>query len=87
MIQVKIGDSLIDLSTLSIQKNLIEKSFDLEPRQLQSAIETGNFEITEMFDQSMIKTPSRVVRFSTFGLSSNIVALESKCASKRVPGQ
>ena len=87
MIQVKIGDSLIDLSTLSIQKNLIEKSFDLEPRQLQSAIETENFEITEMFDQSMIKTPSRVVRFSTFGLSSNIVALESKCASKRVPGQ
>jgi hypothetical protein len=87
MIQVKIGDSLIDLSTLNRQKNLIEKSFDLEPRQLQSAIETGNFEITEMFDQSMIKTPSRVVRFSTFGLSSNIVALESKCASKRIPGQ
>jgi len=87
MIQVKIGDSLIDLSTLNLQKNLIEKSFDLEPRQLQSAIETGNFEITEMFDQSMIKTPSRVVRFSTFGLSSNIVALESKCASKRIPGQ
>src|SRR5262249_53885271 len=87
VIQVKIGDSLIDLSTLNRQKNLIEKSFDLEPRQLQSAIETGSFEITEMFDQSIIKTPSRVVRFSTFGLSSNIVALESKCASKRIPGQ
>jgi hypothetical protein len=87
VIQVKIGDSLIDLSTLNIQKDLIEKSFDLEPRQLQSAIETGDFEITEIFDQSMIKTPSRVVRFSTFGLSSNIVALESKCASKRIPDQ
>jgi len=87
MIRAKIGDSLIDLTTLKPQKDLIEKSFDLEPRQLQSAIETGNFEITEMFDQSMIKTPSRVVRFSTFGLSSNIVALESKCASKRIPGQ
>src|SRR5215510_256166 len=61
VIQVKIGDSLIDLSTLNRQKNLIEKSFDLEPRQLQSAIETGSFEITEMFDQSIIKTPSRVV--------------------------
>jgi hypothetical protein len=87
MIQVKIGDSLIDLSTLNRQKDLIEKSFDLEPRQLRSAIKTGSFEITEMFDQSVIKTPSRVVRFSTFGLSSNIVALESKCASKSNPSQ
>src|SRR5215831_7184184 len=87
MIQVKIGDSLIDLSTLNLQKNLIEKSFDLEPRQLQSAIETGNFEITEMFDQSMIKKPLLVLRLSTSGLSSNIVALETKCASKRIPGQ
>src|SRR6516162_6695491 len=87
MIRAKIGDSLFNLSTLNLQKNLIEKSVDLEPRQLQSAIETGSFEITEMFDQSMIKTPSRVVRFSTFGLSSNIVALESKCASKSNPSQ
>ena len=87
MIRAKIGDSLIDLTTLNPQKDLVEKSFDLEPRQLQSAIETGSFEITEMFDQSMIKTPSRVVRFSTLGLSANIVALESKCASKRgTPG-
>jgi hypothetical protein len=83
MIRAKIGDSLIDLTTLKLQKDLIEKSFDLEPRQLQSAIETGTFEITEVFDQSMIKTPSRVVRFKTLGLSANIVALESKCASKR----
>ena len=67
MIRAKIGDSLIDLTTLKPQKDLIEKSFDLEPRQLQSAIETGSFEIAEMFDQSMIKTPSRVVRFSTLG--------------------
>jgi len=83
MIRAKIGDSLIDLTTLNPQKDLVERSFDLEPRQLQSAIETGSFEIAEMFDQSMIKTPSRVVRFSTLGLSANIVALESKCASKR----
>jgi hypothetical protein len=82
MIRAKIGDSLIDLPTLNSQKNSIEKSFDLEPRQLQSAIETGSFDFTEMFDQSMIKTPSRVVRFSTLGLSENIFALESKCASK-----
>ena len=87
MIRVKIGDSLIDLTILNLQKDAVEKSFDVEPRHLQKAIETGSFEITEMFDQSMIKTPSRVVRFSTFGLSSNIVALESKCASKRIPGQ
>jgi hypothetical protein len=87
MIRAKIGDSLIDLPTLNSQKDSVEKSLDLEPRQLQSAIETGSFEITENFDQSMIKKPSLVVRFSTSGLSSNIVALESKCASKSNPSQ
>jgi hypothetical protein len=87
MIRAKIGDSLIDLTTLSPQKELVEKSFDLEPRQLQSAIETGIFEITEMFDQSMIKKPSVVVKFSTLGLSADLVALESKCASRSNPNQ
>ena len=87
MIRAKIGDSLIDLTTLNPQKSLAEKSFDLEPRQLQSAIEIGSFEITEVFDQSAIKKPSLVVRFSTLGLSANIVALESKCASKSNPNQ
>jgi hypothetical protein len=81
MIQAKIGDSVIDLTTLNPKKDLVEKSFDLEPRQLQRAIETGSFEITEMFDQSMIKKPSLVVKFSTLGLSANIAALESKCGS------
>src|SRR5262249_12484360 len=80
MIRAKIGVSLIDLPTLNPQKDLVEKSFDLEPRQLQSAIETGSFEFTEMFDQS--KKLPLVVKFSTLGLSENIVALESKCASK-----
>ena len=80
MIRAKIGDSLIDLTTLNLQKDLVEKSFDLEPQQLQSAIETGSFEITEMFDQS--KKPPLVVKFSTLGLLENIVALKSKCASK-----
>jgi hypothetical protein len=56
-----------------------EKSFDLEPRQLQSAIGTGSLEITETFDQSMIKKQPVVVKFSTLGLSANIAALESKC--------
>jgi hypothetical protein len=87
MIRVKIGDSLIDVTTLNPQKDLVEKSFDLEPLQLQKAIETGSFEIMEMFDQSMIKKPSLVVRFSTLGLSANIVALQSKCASKSNPNQ
>ena len=82
MIRAKIGDNLIDLTTLNPQKNLAAKSFDLELWQLRSAIEIGSFEITEMFDQSVIKKPSLVVRFSTLGLSTNIVALESKCASK-----
>jgi hypothetical protein len=82
MIRARIGDSQIDLGTLNPQKDLVEKSFDLEPWQLL-AIETGSFEITEMFDQSIIKKPSLVVRFSTLGLSEKIVALESKCASKR----
>ena len=87
MIKAKIGDKLIDLTTLNPQKNLAAKSFDLEPRQLQSAIEIGSFEITEMFDQSVIQKPSRVMRFSTLGLSANIVALESKCESKSNPNQ
>jgi hypothetical protein len=43
MIRAKIGDSLIDFITLNPQKNLAMKSFDLEPRQLQSAIEIGSF--------------------------------------------
>jgi hypothetical protein len=80
MIRAKIGDSLIDLTTLSPHTHSVEKSFDLEPRQLQSAIETGGFEFTEMFDQS--KKPPLVVKFSTLGLSENIAALKSKCASK-----
>jgi hypothetical protein len=83
MIRAKIGDSLIDLTTLNPQKDLVEKSIDLEPRQLQSAIETGSFEFTEMFDQS--KKPPFAVKFSTFGLSESIVALESKCASRSNP--
>jgi hypothetical protein len=81
MIRAKIGDSLIDLTTLNRQKDVVEKSFDVEPGQLQRAIETGSFEITEMFGQSVIKETSPVARFSTLGLSTNIVALESKCAS------
>jgi hypothetical protein len=80
LIRAKIGDSLIDLTTLSPHTHAVEKSFDLEPRQLQSAIETGGFEFTEMFDQS--KKPPLVVKFSTLGLSENIAALKSKCASK-----
>src|SRR5262244_2940627 len=82
LIRVKIGDSLIDLATLNPQKDLVEKSIDLGLGNLQSAIETGSFEFTEMFDQSMIKKPSLVVRFSTLGLSANVVALESKCAKE-----
>jgi hypothetical protein len=81
MMRVKIGDSLIDLTTLKPQKDVAEKYFDLDRQQLQSAIGTGSFEITEIFDQSMIKKPSVVVKFSTLGLSANIAALESKCAS------
>jgi hypothetical protein len=81
MIQAKIGDSVIDLTTVNSQKNLVEKSLDLEPRQLQSAIEIGIFEITQMFDQLVTKNPSLVVKFSTLGLSANLPTLESKCAS------
>jgi hypothetical protein len=80
-IEAKIGDTLIDLSTLNPHKDFVENSFDVEPRQLQSAIESGSFEFTEMFDQSMIKK-SLVASFSTLGLSEKIVALQSRCASK-----
>ena len=84
-IRAKIGDSLIDLTTL--QMDSVEKSFTLEPRQLQRAIATGSFEITEISDQSITKKPSRAVSFSTVGLSTNIVALEAKCRSKSDPAQ
>jgi hypothetical protein len=84
-IRAKIGDSLIDLTTL--QMDSVEKSFTLEPQQLQRAIASGSFEITEVFDQSITKKPSRVVRLSTVGLSANIVALEAKCRSKSDPAQ
>jgi hypothetical protein len=78
-IQLKLGDSLIDLTNLNLQKAVAEKSLDLNVGQLQSAIATGTFEI--MVDQSIIKKPSVVVKFSTLGLSTRIAALESKCAS------
>ena len=87
MIRAKIGDGLIDLSTMTPKNGLVEKSFDFEPGVLQSAIEAGSFEFTEVFDQSVVKKPPRVVRFSTLGLSSNIVELDSKCASKSNPSQ
>src|SRR5262245_28274902 len=47
MSRAKIGDRQIDLSTLNPQKGFVENSLDLEPRQLQRAIESGSFEITE----------------------------------------
>jgi hypothetical protein len=82
MVRAKIGDNLVDLTTLALQKDSVEKAFDLELWQLHSAIETGSFEITETFDQSVTKKPSVVVKFSTVGLEVNIVALETECASK-----
>jgi hypothetical protein len=87
MIQAKIDDSLIELTTLNQQKSFVEKSFDLEPRQLRSAIESGSFDITETLDRLMIKNPLFIARFSTLGLSEIIVALQSKCASKSTPNQ
>ena len=84
-IRAKIGDSLIDLAALQIDS--IEKSFTLEPQQLQRAIATGSFEIMEIFDQSITKKPSRAVSFSTVGLSTSSVALEAKCRSKSDPAQ
>jgi hypothetical protein len=65
----------------------IEKSFTLEPQQLQRAIATGSFESTEIVDQSITKKPSRAVSFSTVGLSTSSVALEAKCRSKSDPAQ
>jgi hypothetical protein len=86
-IQARVGDSLIDLTTLNRQNHSVEKSVDLEARQLQSAIDTGIFEVTETFDQSAINKASVVARFSTLGLSANIVTLESNCASKSNPNR
>jgi len=80
-LRVKIGDSLFDLTTLNPEKGVAERSFDIDRRQLQTAIGTGSFEIMEIFDQSGIKKQSLVVKFSTLGLSAYFAALESKCAS------
>jgi hypothetical protein len=81
MIQAKIGESLIDLTSLNSQKEVVEKFSDLEPRQLQTAIQVGSFEIMGISDQPMIKKPSLVARFSTLGLSANIATLEANCTS------
>jgi hypothetical protein len=74
-----------NLHSIMMLRASVKSSFDLDRRQLQSAIETGSFEITEMFDQSTIKKSPLVVRFSNLGLSANIVALKLKCASKSNP--
>jgi hypothetical protein len=83
VIQAKLGDSLIDLTTSISQRGLVEKFVDLELWQLRSAIDTGRFEIAEIFDEPIAKKPSVVARFSTLGLSEHIVALGSKCGSRR----
>jgi hypothetical protein len=83
MVRAKIGDSLVDLTTFTLQKNSVEDVSDLEAWQLQSVIKTGSFEIMETFDQSVTKKPSLIVKFSTVGLEDNIVALEAECASKQ----
>jgi hypothetical protein len=80
MLRAKIGDSLIDL-TADPNKDSLEKSFDIEPRQLHGAIESGRFEITETLDRAAIKMAPPLVKFSTSGIWAEIAALE-KCASK-----
>jgi hypothetical protein len=80
MLRAKIGDSLIDL-TADPNKDSLEKSFDIEPRQLHGALESGRFEIAETLDRAAIKLAPAVVKFSTSGIWAEIAALE-KCASK-----
>jgi len=80
MLRAKLGDSLIDL-TMDPNKDSFEKSFDIEPRQLHGAIESGGFEIAETLDRAAIKMAPPVVKFSTSGLWAEIAALE-KCASR-----
>ena len=80
MLRAKIGDSLIDL-TVDPNKDSLEKSFDIEPRQLHGAVESGRFEIAETLDRAAIKLAPAVVKFSTSGIWAEIAALE-KCASK-----
>jgi hypothetical protein len=60
----------------------VEKSFTLEPRQVQRAIATGSFEITELFDQSITKKPSRAVNFSTVGLSTTLLHWKQNAGQK-----
>ena len=80
MLRAKIGDSLIDL-TVDPNKDSLEKSFDIEPRQLHGAVESGRFEIAETLDRAATKMAPPVVKFSTSGLWPEIAAPE-KCASK-----
>jgi hypothetical protein len=85
MLRAKIGDRLIDLTTLNPNKDSVEKTFEIEPPQLQRAIEAGTIEITETFDRSMIKESPLVVKLSTSGMPAT-GALESKCIAKSTSG-
>jgi hypothetical protein len=84
VLRAKLGDSLIDLA-VNARKGSIETGFDIEPKQLQSAIESGRFEITETLDASAAKKAPMVVKFSTSGISADLAALK-KCASKNRSG-
>ena len=84
ILRAKLGDNLIEFtSSFTPNKNAIEKGFDVEPRQLHSAIEKGGFEIIQTPDQLMTKKTPVVVKFSTSELSTEIAALESRCGSTR----
>jgi hypothetical protein len=82
MLRAKLGDTLIDFTTtLKPNERVLEKAFDVEPRQLRSALEKGRFEIVQMPDQLTIKTETVVVKFSTSEVASGLAARESSCAS------
>jgi hypothetical protein len=80
MLRAKIGDSVIDF-TIDPNKDSVEKSFDIQPRELHSAIASERFEVVETLDRATVKKAPLVVKFTTSGIWAEIAALE-KCASK-----
>jgi hypothetical protein len=87
MLRAKLGDTAVDLAGPNPNSGSIERSFDLEPRQLRSALEHGSFEISETYDGSAIKNQPPVVKFSTAGIVAQVAALESACAAKGSSGE
>ena len=80
-IQAEIGNGEIDLSTLNLNEDVVDKYIDPDYRLLQSTITAGSFNIIETDEPPRANESIRVVKFSTAGLSASVAELQSHCAA------